>query len=186
MLYLYFFGVGELHIVMAQLRAIGSYIENSGLDHCWIEADLYGPSTVRQIIEGKHVRRGQTAHLIALQALFCLYQKAFFRSENQCHQRLLQVSKELDEACTHGKQANINAANERMGNTITSLKVIEKMSAFDKSNEKRPMFKVMRQYMRMVIEMLVFIRAVRTGNWNLHLIALAKFVRYFFAHDMRA
>lgn len=28
---------GELHIMMAQLRTIGAFIENSGLDMCWIE-----------------------------------------------------------------------------------------------------------------------------------------------------
>ena len=68
---------GELHIVMAQLRTIGSYIENSGIDLIWTEADLYGPSTVKQILEGNHVKRGQTAHVITLQALFNLYQEAF-------------------------------------------------------------------------------------------------------------
>ena len=40
---------GELHIVMAQLRTIGAFIENSGLDKCWVESDLYGPSTVKQL-----------------------------------------------------------------------------------------------------------------------------------------
>ena len=29
---------GELHVVMAQLRTIGSFIENSGIDLCWSEA----------------------------------------------------------------------------------------------------------------------------------------------------
>ena len=33
---------GELHTVMAQLRTIGTYIDSSGLDLCWVEADLYG------------------------------------------------------------------------------------------------------------------------------------------------
>ena len=45
-------------------------------------------------------------------------------------------------------------------------------------------FKLIRQYMHMVTEMLTFIRAVRTGDWKLHLQTLAKFSRYFFAHDM--
>ena len=61
---------GELHIVMAQLRCIGAYIENSGIDFCWTEADLYGPVTVKQIIEGKHMKRGVEAHMITLQTLF--------------------------------------------------------------------------------------------------------------------
>ena len=37
----------ELHIVMAMLRTIGAYIENSGIDMSWIESELYGPSTVK-------------------------------------------------------------------------------------------------------------------------------------------
>ena len=32
--------------------------------------------------------------------------------------------------------------------------------------------------------MLTFIRAVRTGDWELHLQTLAKFSRYFFVHYM--
>ena len=38
---------GELHVVMAQLRTIGSFIENSGIDLCWSEADVYGPTPVK-------------------------------------------------------------------------------------------------------------------------------------------
>ena len=41
---------GELHFVMAQLRTIGSYIENSGVDLMWTEGDLYEPAMVKQII----------------------------------------------------------------------------------------------------------------------------------------
>ena len=66
---------GERQIVMAQLQTIGAFIENSGLDLCWIELELYGPATVKQIINGEHVKRGETAHI---QALFVLYQEAFF------------------------------------------------------------------------------------------------------------
>ena len=74
---------GELHIVMAQLRSIGAFIENSGIDMAWVESELYGPSTVKQIIDGKHVKRGETAHLVTLQALFILYQEAFLQQESE-------------------------------------------------------------------------------------------------------
>ena len=35
----------------------------------------------------------------------------------------------------------------------------------------------------MVMEMLAFIRSVRTGDWSLRLITLEMFTKYFFAHD---
>ena len=68
---------GELHIVMAQLKTIGACIKNSGIDMAWIEVDLYGPSTVSQILEGNHVKQSESAHLITLQSLFTFYLEAF-------------------------------------------------------------------------------------------------------------
>ena len=47
---------GELHIVMTDLRTIGAFIDNSGLDMCWLESELYGAATVKQILEGGHVK----------------------------------------------------------------------------------------------------------------------------------
>ena len=72
---------GELHIVMAQLKTIAAYIENSGIDMAWIEADLYGPSTVSQMLEGNHVKRSESAHLVTLKSSFTLYLEAFLTQE---------------------------------------------------------------------------------------------------------
>ena len=73
----------KLHIVMAQLKTNGAYIENSGVDMAWIESDLYSSSTVRQIVEVNNVKRAKTAHLVTLQALFNLYQQVFLEHENR-------------------------------------------------------------------------------------------------------
>ena len=63
---------------------------------------------------------------------------------------------------------------------IGNLSILEKMSPFKAANTSNPMFKVMHHYM--VMEMLAFIRAVRTGDWSPHLITLEMFTKYFFAH----
>lgn len=175
---------GELHIVMALLRTIGSFIDSSGIDLCWTESELYGPATVRQIIEGKHVRRGVNAHLITLQALFTMYQESLFQDDLQSRQRLEQVAKELSEACTGGKKENVKKANDEMISTIESLRIVEKMTAFDEAHVSSPLFMVMRQYMCMIMQLLAFIKSVRTGDWILHLKSLELFTKYFFAHDM--
>ena len=60
---------GELHIVMAQLRTISAFIEDSGLDMCWVESDLYEPSTVKQILGGTHVKRGDNYITSSIQPL---------------------------------------------------------------------------------------------------------------------
>lgn len=174
---------GELHIVMAQLRTIGAFIENSGLGLLWIESELYGPATVKQIIQGYHVKRAQTAHMTTLQALFVIYQEAFFQQNPSSQACLEQLAKQLNDACTHSSKEKLKEVHNKLLQTLESMQIVEKMKMFDAQHEKIPLFNVMRQYMRMVTEMMSFIRAVRTGDWALHLEALELFTKYFFAHD---
>ena len=55
--------LGELHVVMAALRALGTSIENSGIDDAWIEAGVYGAATTRQILRCTHHKRSLRAHI---------------------------------------------------------------------------------------------------------------------------
>ena len=174
---------GELHIVMAQLRTIGAFIEDSGLDMCWVESEIYGPGTVKQILEGNHVKRGEVAHIVTLEALFALYQKALFQSFQEDSRVIADLSKEVADACTQAPNVDIKEANAKLMEAVEHQCFVEKMAEFDLTRDKNPLFKVTRQYMRMVMEMLQFIRAVRTGDWILHLQALQVFTKYFFAHD---
>ena len=171
---------GELHIVMAQLKTIGAYIENSGIDMAWIEADLYGPSTVSQILEGNHVKRSEAAHFVTLQSLFTLYLEA---CNCHCKERLTQLTRQLEDACSSGEKRKIQEKHKEMVEAVESMDIMERMAEFDRRHINNPMFKVFRQYMCMVLEMMMFIRAAQTANWNLHLQSLEKFVQYFFAHD---
>ncbi|RXM28417.1 hypothetical protein EOD39_9814 [Acipenser ruthenus] len=111
---------GELHIVMAELHGIGAYIENSRIDFCWTEADLYGPMTVKQITEGKHVKRGVEAHMVTLQALFMLYQEAFFQEHLDLLGRLAAAAENLDRSCADGSCEEIQQAHSEMVKVIES------------------------------------------------------------------
>ena len=166
---------GGLHIVTAQLRTIGAFIENSGLDMCWVESDLYVPSTVK---------REKVAHMVTLQALFSLYQEAFFVRHPAVCTIVEKSANQLSDTCKKGDKQDITTKNEELTQTIASTELAAKMEQFDTDHEDSPLFKFTRGYMAMVMEMMTFIRAVRTGDWDLHLEALQLFVKYFFAHDM--
>ena len=154
----------ELHVLMAQLRALGSFIDNSGIDLCWIESDVYGPATVKQIIDGNHVKRGLTAHTVTLQVLFTLYQKAFLSTlENHSVLRIKELARNLGR--------------------LRSLDITNKMEVFEQENNKDAEFQVFSCYLRMVMERMAFQRAVCTGDWKLHLALLEIFTKYFFAYD---
>ena len=87
---------------MAQLRTIGAFIENSGLDMCWVESDLYGPSTVKQILGGNHVKRGEVAHMVILQVLCSLYQEASFVRHPAVCTIVEKSANQLSDACKKG------------------------------------------------------------------------------------
>ena len=92
---------------MAQLRRIGqSYIESSGLDNVWTESNMFGQRvtfmdqqlTVKEILEGKNMKRGLEAHVTTLQALFSLYAGEVFIQHPKLKEDLQSHVKAIDEA----------------------------------------------------------------------------------------
>ena len=71
----FIFRLGELHVVFAVLKTIGKYIEGSGIDRLFVEAGMYGETTLSQIINGKHMKRSMEAYMVMYLALFRLYVK---------------------------------------------------------------------------------------------------------------
>ena len=58
------------------LKCIGKYIQESGLDRLFVEARLYGESTLSQILNRKHMKRAMETHLTMYLALYCVYLRA--------------------------------------------------------------------------------------------------------------
>ena len=91
--------LGEQRTVMAALRALGTSIENSGIDDAWIEAAVCGPSTTRQILKCSHYKRALCAHIHTYMALYELALEQFFREMPHLKEVCLSPTKELQEAC---------------------------------------------------------------------------------------
>ena len=68
-----------------------------------------------------------------------------------------------------------------MYDCIDSVQVAERMHTFDISRSTMPLFNAIGEYMNMVSHMLTYIRAVRTGDWKMHLEATETFIKYHFA-----
>ena len=60
---------------------LSSAIEDSGLDAAWSEADIYDPTTTRQILEAKHMKITFETHENTVQVLHDLYVEGFFREQ---------------------------------------------------------------------------------------------------------
>ncbi|CAG9769889.1 unnamed protein product [Ceutorhynchus assimilis] len=76
---------GELHIIIAQLRTIGEFIQGSGIPELCVECYLYSAAIMKQILEGKHIRRAIEAQITTVSALTSLRLKEF---EKECPEQL--------------------------------------------------------------------------------------------------
>ena len=53
-------------------KALGKYINNSGLDQAFTEPEIYGPATIDQINNGKHMKKPFEANS-TLMLHYCAY-----------------------------------------------------------------------------------------------------------------
>ena len=175
----YIFRLGELHIVFAFLKVIGKYILGSGLDQMLIEAGVYGPTTLGQILEGKHMKRGMEAHMIIYLSLYKVYvDNVLERYPGLRHEITTKAnqlsadisSMDLDSMKNHHKE--ISAETKR---------ILEIFSTYDESLNQQALF--LRNYMAMYEVLLQFVRSSREEAWEMHLSSLDNMVRYFFVHD---
>ena len=70
---IFIFRLGELDIVFVFLKILGKYISCSGLGQIPVDAETYGSTTLSQILNGKHMKRGFEAHMILNLSLFNLF-----------------------------------------------------------------------------------------------------------------
>ena len=108
---------------------------------------------------------------------------AFFESTQTDRQAIEDIARNVASAYTKAPNEERKKANDELLRVVEEQSLMEKMEEFDATREKYPMFKVMRNYMNMVMEMLQFIRAILTADWRLHLQALCAFTGHFFAPD---
>jgi len=162
--------LGELHAVMAALRALGSSIENSGIDDAWIEADVYGPATTRQILKCSHYKRTFRAHIHMYMALYDLLLEQFFTELPHLKEVCLKPTTELEDACANiasgsgDGQECIKNANTSLLQVLTDENVVEQLKKWEEQKSSNAMFKSMMNYLHRVETILFFIEASRNAD----------------------
>jgi len=95
--------LGELHAIMAAMRGLGSSIENSGIDDAWIEADVFGASTTRQILKVTHYKRALLAHIYTSTALYEMVFELFFEDKPELKCATVIAAEEVEAACSEAE-----------------------------------------------------------------------------------
>ncbi|KAI4816689.1 hypothetical protein KUCAC02_009005 [Chaenocephalus aceratus] len=176
--------LGELHVVMAALRALGASMENSGIDDAWMEADVYGPATTRQILKCTHYKRALHAHIYSYVALYEMALEEFFKDNPQLKYVCLKATEGVEAACSEGK--DIKAESVKQVNRTLLEATAEVITAFQEWEEQKSqhaMFKAMMSYLHRVETILFFVAATGNADLELHLQAGEALSKLFFAMD---
>jgi hypothetical protein len=132
--------LGELHVVMAALRALGTSMENSGIDDAWIEADVYGSATTRQILKCTHYKRALRAHTYSYVALYEMALLGFFTDNPQLKEVCLKATEGVEAACSdgskHTKAESVKQANTPLLEALTTADVITVFQEWEKQRSK--------------------------------------------------
>jgi len=106
---------------MAALRALGISMENSGIDDAWIEADVYGSVTTRQILKCTHYKRSLRAHTYTYVALYEMLLEEFFSDNPQLKQVCLIATEGVEAACSAGNKHTKGESVKQANTTLWGL-----------------------------------------------------------------
>ena len=185
----FLFRPGELHVIMWALATIGNYIEGSGIDQAWVEAGMYSATTVNnQILKCKHLYRSLECHFTTMISTYTLFFKQFLQLFHDVNTIVLEYSNVLKDAYEKDVSSD-SKIGENLVKTINEDTVlVDKIVGVSckietHRNDMTPIQRFLFNYIKQLETILLFIRATRDRDINLHLIATESLIKYLFAHD---
>ena len=173
--------LGGFHTQMSFLGSIGHLMDSSGLQEM-----LYAPNAVVHMLSGKAIARAVRGHFIVDAALNVLMLHSGFNASMPCQPMSYSSdadveaptkNKDVDEALTLYEKL---MAGEISAEEVCSSNVLERIkdslkNHSDSVKDSSRTSALWVQYMYMIDK---FIRAERTGNWELHLQAIQDMLPY--------
>ena len=187
--------LGGFHTEMSFLGCIGHLMDSSGLQE--MLESIYAPNAVVHMLSGKAIARAVRAHFIVDAALNALMLHSCFNAplpitpDSNDDDKDPDIAKaagvgnnqDLDEARTFYEKLmsrDMSAEEVCSSNVLEEIKdSLKKHSESVKKSSRTSALWV--QYMSMIDILRKFIRAERTGNWELHLQAIQDMLPYMAA-----
>ena len=163
---------------MAYISSIRKLYGDGGLLSMLVDSDVYAPPTARLMLEGKQVSRGNRSMKLMLEALYRLYQEAFWASMQQRDQTDLRRNdttkrvRDIQQAFASGYRASVQLLSKQLESEhIATLQALQR--EFTAAGRMQPStFAYWETFMQGVGTLLRVLRAEWDGLFELHLIAV--------------
>lgn len=175
-----FIRLGDFHIQIAYFRCIGKFIEDSGITHMMIEADILAPGSVNAFIKGKHFNRCRKLHPLVALAIQILHFEDFLeRYDIAFNENVIKIVYELQHNKIDKKFFN-DPNNAELNDVICKyLKHVEQTLNGDFG--KTPQFLLM--YVEYVNNYQMLSRSIRVGDFELYKYMLSVHGTLFFTFN---
>ena len=169
--------LGAFHTSLAMLACIGKRFRDAGLENLVIESGIVAQGSLNGAMNGHHYNRSVRMHKCVVEAMERIRFQCFIDSlSNEDKDQVLDVLISLNTSFP-GAAFSHCVQSEDYNRCITLY------NAFIREHrQKSPTFDVWSSYIEMVQVLLLFIRATRQGNWDLHLSAIRSFLPWLFAY----
>ena len=172
--------MGVFHTTCAYLGALGKRLQSSGFEEIVVEAGICASGSINKVMSGKHYNRALRVHRLTLEALERLLLRAFETSEGQIIG---------DETRGLLQRLSLIPSKENLSETLANnscTRLLMLYNSFKEKVRKGEMGKTAQfwlDYMDKVWLVLMFLRATKENNLDLHLWCLQNLCRMFFSYD---
>ena len=172
--------LGSMYLNMAYISSIRKLYGYGGLLSMLVDSDVYAPPTARLMLEGKEVSRGNRSMKLMLEALYRLYQEAFWASMQQRDQTesdirrndTTKLVRDIQMAFASGDRASVRLLSKQLESEhIATLQALQReFTAAGRMQSAT--FAYWETFMQGMGTLLRVLRAERDGLFELHLIAV--------------
>ena len=115
-------------------RAIGTYIEGSGIDQSWVKLGWFSENTMYQVLNCLRMKRALSTHENTLVAIYILYLRGLITESNESLS-IQKNMKSIVEALGSSKFEDIKVAISTLKNILCDKNVVEKLERFVKNRK---------------------------------------------------
>ena len=170
--------LGGFHTKMSYLACIGIRYKDAGLADLIIESGLVASGSVKGVMNGHHYNRAFRTHKIVSEAMQRLRFQQFLDSlSEEDSQAIFNLITRLQAAYPSSEYCKIVEGSEFMKMMTMYDEFISAESLLNSN------FAFWSSYIEMVELLLLFTRATREGNWQLHLSAVRSMLPWYFAYN---
>ena len=171
--------LGAFHTAMSFLGCIGKRFMDAGLHDILIEAEIVAAGSVNAVTTGKHYNRAVRAHKLMAEACYHMLLETFLQSINEDEAvEIRQLLHDMQTAYTRPGEYMELLSSDRFDQFQTAFEKFVKCNSTTKQT-----FAFWSSYCDMVGILLLFIRSIREGNWEMHLASIRSMLPWIFAYD---